>query len=100
MADRLLTLVRAAVGFDLDMAGVAPGAEGAEYGVLHPPNTFSPFCRYKERLLLTSKLVDFNLFFCYFPPFSKRFTFKLCVLWVSLCIYVPLGGGDPRVKRL
>ncbi|KAK7798291.1 hypothetical protein U0070_014795 [Myodes glareolus] len=30
LADRLLTLVRAAVGFDLDMAGVAPGAEGAE----------------------------------------------------------------------
>lgn len=39
MADRLLTLVRAAVGFDLDMAGVAPGAKGAEYGVLHPPPT-------------------------------------------------------------
>lgn len=42
MADRLLTLVRAAVGFDLDMAGVAPGAESAEYGVLHhpPPTPF------------------------------------------------------------
>lgn len=37
MADRLLTLVRAAMGFDLNMAGATPGTEGAEYDVLRAP---------------------------------------------------------------
>lgn len=39
LADRLLTLVRAVMGFDMNMAGATPGAEGAEYGVLRAPPT-------------------------------------------------------------
>lgn len=88
MAGRLLTLVRAAVGFDLDMPGATRGQKALSMVFyIPPPNTSSPFCRYKERLLLTFKLVDFDLFFCYFPHFQKGL-FLNYVRRVYLCVHM------------